>query len=134
MGVYRFSKKGDFIEPIGRFNNNTWGMGIGEDFEIFGSTANNNHCCYVGIPLRHYNYLNDTKKRPSWAINSDFIRSLPQNVISRVVVVIIISTNHHHTKVVPTAIFMVEKCGKCTVETTTDTKSSITICHVWVFS
>lgn len=74
MGVYRFSKKGDFIEPIGRFNNNTWGMGIGEDFEIFGSTANNNHCCYVGIPLRHYNYLNDTKKRPSWAINSDFIQ------------------------------------------------------------
>ncbi len=70
-GVYRFSKDGKYFEPVGSFNNNTWGMGIGEDFEIFGSTANNNHCCYVGIPLRHYNYLD---KRPTWAINADFIQ------------------------------------------------------------
>jgi putative membrane-bound dehydrogenase-like protein len=71
MGVYRFSKAGDFFEPVGRFDNNTWGLGITEDFEIFGSTANNNHCCYVGIPLRHYSYL---QKRPTWAVNSDFIQ------------------------------------------------------------
>jgi putative membrane-bound dehydrogenase-like protein len=70
-GVYRFSKDGSYFEPVGSFNNNTWGMGIGEDFEIFGSTANNNHCCYVGIPLRHYEYL---EKRPTWAINADFIQ------------------------------------------------------------
>lgn len=71
MGVYRFTKDGKFFEPIGRFNNNTWGLGIREDFEIFGSTANNNHACYVGIPLRHYEYLS---KKPIWAINADFIQ------------------------------------------------------------
>jgi len=71
MGVFRFTKDGQFFEPIGKFNNNTWGMGFSDDFEIFGSTANNNHVCYVGIPLRYYDYLN---KRPTWAINSDFIQ------------------------------------------------------------
>ena len=70
-GLFRFSRDGKSFEPIGQFNNNTWGLGISPDFEIFGSTANNNHCCYVGIPLRHYDYLN---KRPSWAINADFIQ------------------------------------------------------------
>ena len=70
-GVYRFSRDGKYFEPIGQFNNNTWGLGITQDFEIFGSTANNNHCCYIGIPLRHYEYLD---KRPSWAINADFIQ------------------------------------------------------------
>lgn len=71
MGVYRFTKDGQYFEPVGRFNNNTWGLGITEEFEIFGSTANNNHCCYVGIPLRHYDYLN---KLPTWAVNADFIQ------------------------------------------------------------
>ena len=70
-GVFRFARDGKSFEPIGQFNNNTWGLGITPDFEIFGSTANNNHCCYIGIPLRHYNYLD---KRPSWAINADFIQ------------------------------------------------------------
>ncbi|WP_170110606.1 PVC-type heme-binding CxxCH protein [Flavilitoribacter nigricans] len=70
-GVYRFSKDGKNFEPVGGFNNNTWGMGITADFEIFGSTANNNHCCYVGIPLKHYEYLGE---RPEWAINADFIQ------------------------------------------------------------
>ncbi len=71
MGVYRFSKEGNFFEPVGKFNNNTWGLGFRRDFEVFGSTANNNHACYVGIPLRYYNYL---EKRPSWAHNADFIQ------------------------------------------------------------
>gem|GEM_PF-510529 len=71
MGVYKFAKDGSYFEPVGQFNNNTWGLGFNENFEIFGSTANNNHCCYVGIPLKHYEYLN---KMPSWAINADFIQ------------------------------------------------------------
>jgi len=71
MGVFRFSTDGSYFEPVGQFNNNTWGLGIREDFEVFGSTANNNHCCYVGIPLKHYEYLN---RLPSWAINADFIQ------------------------------------------------------------
>ncbi|WP_198440120.1 PVC-type heme-binding CxxCH protein [Pareuzebyella sediminis] len=70
-GVYRFGKDGSFLEPVGQFDNNTWGMGYNENFEIFGSTANNNHACYVGIPLKHYAYL---EKRPEWALNADFIQ------------------------------------------------------------
>jgi len=71
MGVFKFAKDGSYFEPVGQFNNNTWGLGFNENFEIFGSTANNNHCCYVGIPLKHYDYLN---KLPSWAVNADFIQ------------------------------------------------------------
>ena len=70
-GVYRFGREGKSFEPLGQFNNNTWGLGINADGEIFGSTANNNHACYVGIPLRHYDYL---YKLPHWAINADFIQ------------------------------------------------------------
>ena len=69
--VYRFKSNGTSFEPVGQFNNNTWGLGFNENFEIFGSTANNNHCCYVGIPLKHYDYLG---KKPAWALNSDFIQ------------------------------------------------------------
>ena len=71
MGVYRFTRDGSYFEPVGQFNNNTWGLGFNENFEIFGSTANNNHCCYVGIPLKHYAYLD---KLPKWALNADFIQ------------------------------------------------------------
>ena len=51
-GVFRFSRDGAVLEPVGQFNNNTWGLGIGEDNTIFGSTANNNHAIVVGIPMR----------------------------------------------------------------------------------
>ncbi|HUH47782.1 MAG TPA: PVC-type heme-binding CxxCH protein, partial [Arenibacter sp.] len=71
MGVYRFGRDGSYLEPVGQFDNNTWGMGFNENFDIFGSTANNNHACYVGIPLKHYDYLN---RMPTWAINADFIQ------------------------------------------------------------
>lgn len=52
-GVFRFSRDGAVLEPVGQFNNNTWGVGIGEDNTIFGSTANNNHAVVVGIPMRY---------------------------------------------------------------------------------
>lgn len=71
MGVYRFQPEGKWFEPVGQFNNNTWGLGFNENHEVFGSTANNNHACFVGIPLRHYEYL---EKLPSWAVNADFIQ------------------------------------------------------------
>ncbi|WP_172435979.1 PVC-type heme-binding CxxCH protein [Sediminicola luteus] len=71
MGVFNFGRDGKSFEPVGQFNNNTWGLGFNENFEIFGSTANNNHACYVGIPLRYYEYLD---KRPKWALNADFIQ------------------------------------------------------------
>ncbi len=53
MGVFRFSPDGTHLEPVGRFNNNTWGLGIAEDNTIFGSTANNNHAVVVGIPMKY---------------------------------------------------------------------------------
>ena len=53
MGVFRFSRDGSYLEPVARFNNNTWGLGIGEDNTIFGSTANNNHAIVVGIPMKY---------------------------------------------------------------------------------
>ncbi|MEM1094125.1 MAG: PVC-type heme-binding CxxCH protein [Bacteroidota bacterium] len=53
QGVFRFAPDGTALEPIAEFNNNTWGLGIGEDNTIFGSTANNNHAVVVGIPMRY---------------------------------------------------------------------------------
>ena len=52
MGLFRFSRDGEYLEAMARFNNNTWGLGIGEDNQIYGSTANNNHAVVLGIPLR----------------------------------------------------------------------------------
>lgn len=40
-GAYRMNLDGTNIEPVGQFNNNTWGLAFSEDFEVFGSTANN---------------------------------------------------------------------------------------------
>lgn len=70
-GVYRFAPDGSSFDPIGQFNNNTWGLGLSEEFEVFGSTANNNHSVYVGIPLPYYNYL---EKLPEWNLSSDNIQ------------------------------------------------------------
>jgi len=52
-GIFRVRTDGTELEPIAEFNNNTWGLGIGEDNMIYGSTANNNHAVVVGIPLRY---------------------------------------------------------------------------------
>jgi putative membrane-bound dehydrogenase-like protein len=52
-GVYRMNPDGSNIEPIGQFSNNTWGLGISEDFEIFGSTANNAPAFHVPLWRSH---------------------------------------------------------------------------------
>ena len=49
QGVFRMDPDGKNIEPVGAFSNNTWGLGISEDFEIFGSTANNAPAWHVPI-------------------------------------------------------------------------------------
>jgi uncharacterized protein len=54
QAVYRFSPDGKKIEHIANFTNNTWGLGFNETFDVFGSTANNEHSVYVAIPLRYY--------------------------------------------------------------------------------
>jgi putative membrane-bound dehydrogenase-like protein len=53
QAIYRFTPDGKEMEHIANFSNNTWGLGFSETFDIFGSTANNTHSVYVGIPLRY---------------------------------------------------------------------------------
>ncbi len=52
-GLYRMRVDGSHIQPIGQFNNNTWGLGISEDFEIFGSTANNAPAWHIPVWRNH---------------------------------------------------------------------------------
>ncbi|MFH5832160.1 PVC-type heme-binding CxxCH protein [Halalkalibaculum sp. DA384] len=56
QGFYRFNT--DFenldFEFLTATSNNTWGLGFNETFEVFGSTANNEHVVYMGIPQRYY--------------------------------------------------------------------------------
>ena len=35
-------------------SNNTWGLGLSESGDVFGSTANGEHSVYLGIPNRFY--------------------------------------------------------------------------------
>jgi uncharacterized protein len=53
QGVYRVRPDGTGIEHVASFSNNTWGLGFSETFDVFGSTANNTHAVYVGIPHRY---------------------------------------------------------------------------------
>jgi putative membrane-bound dehydrogenase-like protein len=53
-GLFRMSKTGDRMEFLSQFNNNTWGLGISETGELFGSTANNTQHCYTPIPIPYF--------------------------------------------------------------------------------
>lgn len=53
-GIYRFRRDGSELEFVAGFTNNTWGLGFSEAFDVFGSTANNEHSVYVAIPNRYY--------------------------------------------------------------------------------
>ena len=54
QGCYRFKPDGSKLEFLGSTTNNTWGLGLTEDNQIFGSTANNNPSWYLPIPNRYY--------------------------------------------------------------------------------
>ncbi|MDA8774842.1 ThuA domain-containing protein [Opitutales bacterium] len=51
-GTFRFKPDGSKMEFLHQFNNNTWGLGLNEEGDIFGSTANNNPSFFGGIPHR----------------------------------------------------------------------------------
>ncbi len=53
-GAFRFKQDGSKLEQVGRTSNNTWGIGFTENFDIIGSTANNNPAWYMAIPRRYY--------------------------------------------------------------------------------
>ena len=61
QGIFRMHPDGTGMEFMGTFSNNTWGLGFTETFDTFGSTANNTHAVYVGIPPR---YSADVKGLP----------------------------------------------------------------------
>ena len=77
-GVFRFRPDGSNLEPVGEFNNNTWGLGIGEDNTIYGSTANNNHAIVVGIPMRYEADLNVAYVQSHYLVRHSSPRQLQQ--------------------------------------------------------
>jgi len=54
QGFYRFDPDFTNFEKIGNTSNNTWGLGFTEENQVFGSTANNTHSVYMGIPNRYF--------------------------------------------------------------------------------
>jgi putative membrane-bound dehydrogenase-like protein len=52
--IYRFRPDGSALEIVARFNNNIWGLGFSEAFDIFTNTANNEHSVHIAIPDRFY--------------------------------------------------------------------------------
>src|SRR5690606_22064115 len=50
QGVYHFKPDGTDFEFLATTSNNTWGLGMTEDNNIFISTANNTHSAYYSMP------------------------------------------------------------------------------------
>jgi uncharacterized protein len=53
QAIWSMRPNGTEMTHEASFSNNTWGLGFSETFDIFGSTANNTHAVYVGIPHRY---------------------------------------------------------------------------------
>ncbi len=53
MGVYHFRPDGSDFAYLGKTSNNTWGLGVTEDNNIFISTANNTHSAYYSMPGKY---------------------------------------------------------------------------------
>ena len=54
-GTFRFKSDGSKMEFLHQYNNNTWGVGLNEQGDVFGSTANNNPSFFGGVPSRVHN-------------------------------------------------------------------------------
>ena len=52
--IYRFERDGTALEVVALMDNNTWGLGFSESFDVFNSTANNEHSVFTAIPARYY--------------------------------------------------------------------------------
>lgn len=57
-GAYNFDPSVRDFEFLGNTTNNTWGLGFSEDFDVFISTANNEHSNFLAIPARYYEKAN----------------------------------------------------------------------------
>jgi uncharacterized protein len=54
QGPYRFKPDGSEFEYLTTSTNNTWGLGFSENFDVFGSTANNDQTWFMAIPNRYF--------------------------------------------------------------------------------
>jgi putative membrane-bound dehydrogenase-like protein len=54
QGAFRFKPDGSGFEYMTMSTNNTWGLGFSENFDVFGSTANNDPSWYMAIPNRYF--------------------------------------------------------------------------------
>ncbi len=54
QGYFRFKTDGSAFEPLTQTSNNTWGLGLSESGDVFGSTANGEHSIYMAVPNRFY--------------------------------------------------------------------------------
>ena len=61
QGVFRFKADGSALEFLHQYNNNTWGFGLNEYGDVFGSTANGNPSFYGYLPAH---ILNPTQPGP----------------------------------------------------------------------
>jgi uncharacterized protein len=52
QAAFRFRPDGSDFEVMTGSTNNTWGLGFTENFDVFGSTANNDPSWYMAIPNR----------------------------------------------------------------------------------
>ncbi len=64
-GFHRFTPDGSTLEFMRTTNNNTWGLGFGEDGIVFGSTANNNPSVLMPFPNRYFEDVWDLRPNTS---------------------------------------------------------------------
>jgi putative membrane-bound dehydrogenase-like protein len=55
QGIFRFKADGSALEFLHQYNNNTWGFGLNEHGDVFGSTANGNPSFYGYLPAHILN-------------------------------------------------------------------------------
>ncbi|GAA4438227.1 ThuA domain-containing protein [Ravibacter arvi] len=68
QGLYRFKPDGTDFEYLGSSSNNTWGLGLTEDNNVFISTANNTHSAYYSMPMRLFHKSLAGDQKPVQAI------------------------------------------------------------------
>jgi uncharacterized protein len=79
MGVFRFKPDGSKIEFLQNTTNNTWGLGLTENGDVIGSTANNNPSWYLTFPRRYYDTVPSLKQpsTPRADVTRDFYPITP---------------------------------------------------------
>ncbi|MGV3764110.1 PVC-type heme-binding CxxCH protein [Parapedobacter sp.] len=70
QGVYHFKPDGTDFEFLATTSNNTWGLGMTEDNNVFISTANNTHSAYYSMPeqLVQRRLRSDDQRQPVNAV------------------------------------------------------------------